>query len=70
MTPQPHQIFVNGEARTVHAPTIASLIDELGIPGATLLIEHNGNALRRDEWPAQTLAEGDRVELLRIAAGG
>jgi thiamine biosynthesis protein ThiS len=46
------------------------LIDELNLPSATLLIEHNGNALRRNEWPTQDLGEGDRVELLRIAAGG
>jgi sulfur carrier protein len=70
MTPDSRQILLNGEARTVHALTIASLVDELQIPGATLLVEHNGKALRRDEWPTHPLAEGDRVELLRIAAGG
>ena len=42
----------------------------LEIPAPTLLIEHNGTALRREEWPATRLADGDKLEILRIAAGG
>jgi len=34
------------------------------------LIEHNGVALRRREWMKRTLNEGDRIEILRVAAGG
>ena len=33
-------------------------------------IEHNGTALRPAEWTERPLAAGDRIELLRIAAGG
>ena len=70
MTAQAKQILLNGEARLVQASTIAMLVEELNIPGATLLVEHNGNALRREEWSTRSLADGDHVELLRIAAGG
>jgi sulfur carrier protein len=35
-----------------------------------VLVEHNGDALRREEWPGRSLAEGDRLEIIRIVAGG
>lgn len=64
-------IHINGEVREiVTATTVAELLTELGLPGSTLLIEHNGTALRRDEWVSQPLVENDRIEMLRIAAGG
>lgn len=65
------KLFVNGEAREiVHAQNVAELIDELGLPAPATLVEHNGLALRRSEWLARPLAEGDRIELIRIVAGG
>ena len=39
-------------------------------PAPATLVEHNGLALRREEWPSRLLAEGDIVELVRIVAGG
>ena len=64
------KVFVNGEEKTVErACDVAALVEELGLPAPAVLVEHNGVALRRDEWAA-ALAEGDRVEVLRIAAGG
>ncbi len=64
------KITLNGDPHDSAASTIAELVDTLGLPAPTLLIEHNGTALRRDEWPATAVSEGDRVEVLRIAAGG
>lgn len=65
------RITVNGEARDVaRARNVAELIAELGLPAPATLVEHNGLALRREEWPARTLTEGDIVELVRIVAGG
>lgn len=64
-------VLVNGEPRTAAASrTVADLVDELGLPGPALLIEHNGIALTRSEWAAAPLDEGDRIELLHVAAGG
>jgi sulfur carrier protein len=65
------KLLVNGESREVlRAQNIAELIDELGLPAPAILVEHNGLALRRDEWTARPLGEGDRIELIRIVAGG
>ena len=64
-------ISINGESRKLErSANVAELIEELALPAPATLVEHNGLALRRDEWRARTLAEGDRVELIRIVAGG
>ena len=33
---------------------------------ATLLIEHNGLALHREEWISRALREGDKIEFIRV----
>jgi sulfur carrier protein len=64
-------ITLNGERREIsRATNVAEVIEELGLPAPAILVEHNGLALRREEWPTSPLAEGDRVELVRIVAGG
>jgi thiamine biosynthesis protein ThiS len=65
------QLFLNGEPRTgIRSETVAELVLELDLPGPALLIEHNGMALHRSEWELVPLAEGDRLEFVRIVAGG
>lgn len=62
---------INGQAREIPPlETVAAVVAHLGLPAATLLIEHNGVALRRDEWATTQVGEGDTVEFLQIAAGG
>ncbi|HWB59419.1 MAG TPA: sulfur carrier protein ThiS [Chthoniobacteraceae bacterium] len=63
-------IVLNGEPKEIEAATIAALVQMLALPVPTLLIEHNGLALHRDEWPARALQAGDRIEIIRIVAGG
>jgi sulfur carrier protein len=65
------KVVLNGEAREVaHARNIAELVAEFALPAPATLVEHNGLALRREEWPQRLLAEGDRIEVVRIVAGG
>ncbi len=65
------KLLLNGEsAECAEASTVQDLITRLGLLPETALVERNGAALRRSEWPAQQLAEGDRLEILRVAAGG
>ena len=64
-------IFVNGErveCRGAH--TVDELVQHHGLGPETTLVEHNGTALHRREWPAQVLQENDQIEILRVAAGG
>jgi len=64
-------ISLNGEKADARgAETIADLIERYQMTPQTVLIEHNGVALHRHEWPQRSLAEGDRVEFVRVVAGG
>ena len=64
-------ISLNGEnADARGAQTIAELVERYQLPPQSVLIEHNGFALHRHEWPKRTLAEGDRIEFVRVVAGG
>lgn len=65
------KISVNGETVDAReAKTIAELIDSYQLRPKSILVEHNGLAVHRHEWPERLLAEGDRVEFVRVAAGG
>jgi thiamine biosynthesis protein ThiS len=65
------KIAVNGESvDTREAKTIAELIDRYKLPPESILVEHNGLALHRYEWSERSLAEGDRIEFIRVVAGG
>ena len=64
-------IFVNGQARQVGATTtMGELAASCGLDARRLLTELNGEVLARDEWPGRTLQHGDRVEFIRVVAGG
>jgi len=64
------KIWLNGGEKDVEAATVAELVQTLQLPAPSLLVEHNGLALRRDEWPLRSLNPGDRLEIIRIVAGG
>ena len=64
------KIWLNGEEKEAAAENIAALVDSLGLAAPALLVEHNGLALRREEWELRALEVGDRVEIIRIVAGG
>ena len=64
------KLRVNGAERETEAATVEELVRELGLPAQTVLVERNGEALRRQEWAKAVLSEGDRLEVLRVAAGG
>jgi thiamine biosynthesis protein ThiS len=64
-------IAVNGESvETREAKTIAELIERYQLPPQSILVEHNGLVVHRHEWSKRPLAEGDRIEFIRVVAGG
>lgn len=65
------KVWINGEAIEVDELTsIADLADRYGFRPNTVLIEHNATALHQREWEERFLSEGDRIELIRVVAGG
>ena len=64
-------IAVNGESvDTREAKTVAELIAHYQLPPQSILVEHNGLAVHRHEWRERPLAGGDRIEFIRVVAGG
>ena len=65
------KISLNGErVDTGEATTIAELVENYQLQPQSILVEHNGLALHRREWAERLLVEGDRVEFVRVVAGG
>jgi len=64
-------VVLNGErADTRGARSVAELAERYGLHPNTILIELNGVALHKREWPDRELKESDRVEFIRVVAGG
>ena len=64
------KLVLNGREREVQATQVEDLVAELGLPLAAALVEHNGTALLRSEWTKTNLQNGDRLEIIRMVAGG
>jgi thiamine biosynthesis protein ThiS len=65
------RILVNGESvDTREAKTLAELIERYQLAPQSILVEHNGLAVHRHEWAERSLSEGDRIEFVRVVAGG
>ena len=63
-------LHLNGKELEVDATNVEALVAELGLPLAATLVEHNGTALLRSEWLKTQLQDGDRLEIIRMVAGG
>jgi sulfur carrier protein len=63
-------LHLNGKELGVSARNVEALVAELGLPLAAALVEHNGTALLRSEWLKTQLQDGDRLEIIRMVAGG
>jgi thiamine biosynthesis protein ThiS len=65
------RVWINGEPAEMNGVTnVAELAVHYGLQPNTVLIEHNATALHRREWGQRLLAEGDRIEFVRVVAGG
>lgn len=65
--------LVNGAPRAVESgTTVADLIAELGHDpaGRGIAAALNGEVVPRAKWPATTVGDGDRVEILAAIGGG
>jgi sulfur carrier protein len=65
------QITLNGEPHAIAEPlTIASLLESLGMSSKPVVVELNGHALPPSEHLTAEVADGSKVELITLAAGG
>lgn len=64
------KVVVNGEDRETAAATVAALLAEFGLSPAQVAVEHNKVVLFRQELEKTPLRDGDRIEIVRVVAGG
>lgn len=66
-----HQIIANGaETPAVFPCTIEEFLLAQSLLPRSVVVEHNGEAVAPSEFSLRPLAPGDRLEIIRIVAGG
>ncbi len=64
-------VIANGRKITAAVPcTIEQFLVAQSLPPRSVVVEHNGEAVAPSEFPGRRLAAGDRLEIVRIVAGG
>jgi sulfur carrier protein len=70
----PLTVTLNGQSRTfpnlVPQTTLGELVQELGLKGDRVAIEHNGEIAPRTSWSEVRLQENDRLEVVHFVGGG
>ncbi len=65
------QIQVNGDAREVPAGLdVPGLLEHLGLHPRMVVVERNGDILRRETLDAVPVEPGDTFELVHFVGGG
>jgi thiamine biosynthesis protein ThiS len=65
------RLVLNGrEQEAPELATVADLASWLGLPAFGSAVELNGRVVRRGDYQAQSLGEGDRLEVIRLVGGG
>ncbi len=65
------QITANGDAFTLNEKTtLQTFVEDRGLALERVVVERNGQALTPGEAREAVLADGDKLEIVRIVAGG
>ena len=65
------RVIANGDPVELDdGATVADLLGLLGLGGRWVLVERNGEPVRRSALASTVLDDGDRLELVRAVAGG
>ena len=64
-------LILNGTARVVaDVSTVSGLLEHLGLTGDRLVVERNGELVKKETFAATALREHDRIEIVRLVGGG
>jgi sulfur carrier protein len=70
----PLTLILNGQSRSFdhlsQAASLEHLIDELGLKGDRVAVEHNGEIVPRSSWAETTVNGWDRLEVVHFVGGG
>lgn len=64
-------VHANGQPVNCDVPcTIEQFLRAQGLPPRSVVVEQNGEAVAPSEFPRRTVQAGDRLEIVKIVAGG
>jgi thiamine biosynthesis protein ThiS len=64
-------VRVNGDERAVPAGlSVAGLLAHLGLEPRMIVVEQNGDILRRESYAGAAVRAGDQLELVHFVGGG
>ena len=64
-------VTANGKETQVTTPcTVEDFLQQLELPPRSVVVELNGEALTPSSFAVKQLQSGDRLEIVRIVAGG
>ena len=65
------QVTANGKEIAAQLPcSIEQFLVAQKLPPRSVVVEHNGAAVAPSEFPQRRLNAGDRLEIVKIVAGG
>ena len=65
------RLQINGQERELDGPTpLLDFLQSKEIDPRFIVVEHNGEIVRRAAYDSVTLHEGDRLELVHMMGGG
>ena len=65
------KLTLNGQAREVAIDiTLSELLASMQLADKMVLVERNGDAVPRADFPIITLGDGDTIEIVRMVGGG
>jgi len=64
-------VIANGKTTAANLPcSIEEFLVAQGLLPRSVVVEHNGEAVAPSEFPKRPIKAGDRLEIVRIVAGG
>jgi sulfur carrier protein len=64
-------VIANGQRAEAELPcTLEAFLVARGLPPRSVVVEHNGQAVAPSEFVQRQLAPDDRLEIVRVVAGG
>ena len=65
------RVELNGDPKELDEGTnLSALVEQLSLAPERVAVELNHDVVRRADWPATRLSEGDRVEIVHFVGGG
>ena len=65
------KVFINGETREINQQlNLRELLEKLDLPQERVAVELNKEVVRKKDWEAVKVSDGDKLEVIHFVGGG